>query len=207
MGRWTGRRAASAPGTVDRARLGLAAALALGLAAGGCASTVGTTGFTGQPMASAAAERGTTIAFESIDGPPRPVFQNLVVNLASAAEARQVRVVSRAGQPAYRVRGYLAAIVERGRSHISWVWDIYDADKRRVLRIAGEEAAGRHTGNAWAAADDQMVRRIAQASMDRLATFLSAPPPAPADPVQPGQPAVAALPTPGGAFAFAAPRP
>jgi hypothetical protein len=200
----TGRGAARAPGFAsDRARLGIVAAFALALAAGGCA----TSGPTTATLASTS-ERGNSIAFESIDGPPVAVFQNLVTTLAAEATARQVRVVSRAGEPAYRIRGYLAAIVVGGRSHISWVWDIYDADKRRVLRIAGEEAGGRQTANAWAAADDQMLRRIARASMDRVAAFLAAPPVPPAEPApQPGQPAVAAAaPPPAGALALAAPR-
>ena len=150
------------------------------------------------PSASLATERGgASIAFESIDGPPVAVFQNLVTTLSAEATARQVLVVSRAGQPAYRIRGYLAAIVAGGRSHISWVWDVYDADKRRVLRISGEETAGRPGANAWAAADEQMVRRIAA-------------PQAPAGPAtQPGQPAVAAAyGAPAvGTLALATPRP
>src|SRR6266849_3490498 len=118
----TGRGAAGAPGfACDRARLGIVAALALALAAGGCATS-------GPTTANLATERGASIAFESIDGPPVGVFQNLVTTLAAEATARQVQVVSRAGQPAYRIRGYLAAIVEGGRSHISWVWDVYDTD-------------------------------------------------------------------------------
>ena len=182
----TGRGAERVPGGVfGRTRLGVAAALALALAAGGCASS-------GVPSASPASERGASIAFESIDGPPVAVFENLVTTLSAEATARKIQVVSRTGQPAYRVRGYLAAIVAGGRSHISWVWDVYDADKRRVLRIAGEEAGGRPGANAWAAADEQMVRRIAGASMDRLAAFLAAPQAPPAEPVQPGGPAVAA---------------
>jgi hypothetical protein len=199
----TGRGAGGAPGfAFGRARLGVAACLALALAAGGCASTP-------QPGANLASDRGgASIAFESIDGPPVAVFQNLVTTLAAEATARQVRVVSRAGQPAYRIRGYLAAIVAGGRSHISWVWDVYDTDKRRVLRIAGEEAAGRPGANAWAAADDQMLHRIARTSMDRLAAFLAAPPAPPAEPAtQPGQPAVAAADAPpAGTLALAAPR-
>jgi hypothetical protein len=201
----TGRGAGGAPGfALGRTRLGVAACLALALAASGCATAP-------QPGASLASARGgASIAFESIDGPPVPVFQNLVTTLAAEATSRQVQVVSRAGQPAYRIRGYLAAIVVGGRSHISWVWDVYDADKRRVLRIAGEEAAGRPGANAWAAADDQMVRRIARTSMDRLAAFLAAPPAPsapPAEPLQPGQPAVAAAdPPPAGTLALAAPR-
>ena len=202
----TGRGAGGAPGFVSglprgRRRLALAAALTLALAAGGCASAP-------SPGANLAADRGgASIAFESIDGPPVAVFQNLVTTLAAEATTRQVRVVSRVGQPAYRVRGYLAALVVGGRSHISWVWDVYDADKHRVFRIAGEEAGGRPGANAWAAADDQMVRRIARTSMDRLTAFLAAPPAPPAEPVQPGQPAVAAADSlpPAGTLALAAP--
>jgi hypothetical protein len=175
--------------------------LALALAAGGCATAPA-------PSASLATERGgASIAFESIDGPPVAVFQNLVTTLSAEATARQVLVVSRAGQPAYRIRGYLAAIVAGGRSHISWVWDVYDADKRRVLRISGEEAAGRPGANAWAAADEQMVRRISRTSMERLVAFLAAPPAQPE--LQPGQPAVAAADgaPAAGTLALAAPRP
>src|ERR1043166_4737311 len=185
----TGRRAAGARGfPFNRARLGIAAALALALSAAGCANSPA-------PMASVSTERGSSIAFESIDGPPVAVFQNLVTTLSAEAQARQVRVVSRTGNPAYRIRGYLAAIVVGGKSHISWVWDVYDVDKRRVLRISGEEASGRPGANAWAAADEQMVRRIARSSIDRLLTFLAAPPAPPAvePPMQPGQPAIAGI--------------
>jgi hypothetical protein len=182
----TGRRAGSARGLAfNRARLSIAAGLLLALAAGGCANAPA-------PTAGLATGRGAGIAFESIDGPPVAVFQNLVTTLSAEAAARQVRVVSRTGDPAYRVRGYLAAIVVGGKSHISWVWDVYDADKRRVLRIAGEEAGGRAGANAWGAADEQMVRRIARTSMDQLVAFLAAPPAPPGgEPPQPGQPAIA----------------
>ena len=198
----TGRRAARARGFAsNRTRLGIAAALALALAAAGCANSPA-------PMASVSTERGSSIAFESIDGPPVAVFQNLVTTLSAEAQARQVRVVSRTGDPAYRIRGYLAAIVVGGKSHISWVWDVYDADKRRVLRIAGEEAGGRAGSNGWAAADEQMVRRIARTSIERLTAFLAAPPAPPAvEPAtQPGQPAVASADAAQPTLALAAPR-
>jgi hypothetical protein len=116
--------------------------------------------------------RNATIAFESIDGAPRPVFQKLVENLASEAVAHQVMVISREGPANYRVRGYMAAHLERQRIHIGWVWDVYDANRRRVLRIASEEPAGRRSGDSWNAADDALLRRIARTGMDRLAAFL-----------------------------------
>src|SRR5262245_42006201 len=143
----------------------LAGVLAFALAAAGCTTD-------GQPMASFASARSGTVAFESIDGPPQPVFQKLVENLATEAVARQVMVISREATPQYRIRGYMAAHVERGRTHIGWVWDVYDAEKRRMLRISGEEPGGRRGSAAWTAADDQMLRKISRTSMERLAAFL-----------------------------------
>jgi len=116
-----------------------------------------------------------TVAFESIDGPPAAVFNRLVDNLSSEAEARQIAVVSREGRSQYRVRGYLAAQIVRGRTHIAWVWDVYDDDRLRALRITGEEAGARPGTDPWDAADEAMLRRIARASMDRLAALLANP--------------------------------
>jgi hypothetical protein len=174
--RWTGRRVAGAAKVSARRLLALPL-FALTLCAAGCVP---------DGRASLATARVATVAFESIDGPPQPVFQRLVENLATEAVARQVMVISREATPQYRIRGYMAAHVERGRTHIGWVWDVYDADKRRMLRIAGEEPGGRRGSDAWTAADDHMLRKISRTSMERLAAFLGEsgtrpPPEAPAD--------------------------
>jgi hypothetical protein len=137
----------------------------------------------GQPMgsfaATAAAPHGATIAFESIDGAPPTVFRKLVQNLEAEAAARQVAVVSREGAAHYRIRGYLAAQVERREAAFAWVWDVYDTDKRRALRITGEERAGSAGRDAWAAADEEVLRRMARAGMSELAMFLTTAPGAP----------------------------
>ena len=75
--------------------------------------------------------------------------------------------MSREGPAAYRVRSYLAAQVSRGRTTIAWVWDVYDRDQQRALRLSGEEPAGKAGRDAWAAADDLVLRRIAQAGLQR----------------------------------------
>lgn len=124
---------------------------------------------------------GPTIAFDSIDGPPPPVFNRLVDNISTEAQQRAISIASREGGASFRVRGYLAAQVIRGRTHISWVWDVYDDVKVRTLRIRGEEAAGRVGGDPWNAADEAMLRKIARVSVDRLAAFLRNPD-APAEP-------------------------
>src|SRR5579871_5003564 len=89
---------------------------------GGCAGN----GAASNSLAAASSTSGPTIAFESIDGPPRLVFDRMVGVLDSESKLRNLSIVSREGQAAYRVRSYLAAQVARGRSTISWVWDVYD---------------------------------------------------------------------------------
>ncbi len=129
----------------------------------------------GQPTATASQPRGASVAFDSIDGPPQRQFYKLVQNLNDEAQARRLAVISRENPTRYRVRGYLAAKVVKGQTTISWTWDVFAADEHRALRISGEETAkGRHH-DAWAAADDAMLHRIARASMDQLASFLTAP--------------------------------
>ena len=87
---------------------------------------------------------------------------------------------------AYRVRSYLSAQVVRGRTTIAWVWDVYDANQQRALRLSGEEPAGKAGRDAWAAADDLVLRKIAQAGLSGLSGMINgrtradAPPPAPA---------------------------
>jgi len=136
--------------------------LALGSALAGCVSD-------GQgPVASQSTPSGATVAFESIDGPPPQVFDRMVNILDSESQLRNVAVVSRKTQAAYRVRSYLAAQTIRGQSSIDWVWDVYDRDQRRAVRLAGTEPVAKTGGDVWTAADDVTLRRIAQAGLSGL---------------------------------------
>jgi hypothetical protein len=201
MGWGTDWRHAPARVRAVRAAAFLSVAVASGLA--GCSSSSGLP--PGLANASLASLQGTTVAFDSIDGPPETVFRDLVRQLNQEAQARQVAVVSRESPAQYRIRGYVAAHVQGKRTTISWVWDIYDADRRRAMRLAGEEA-GPPGRTAWGAADDQLIGHIARDGMTRLAAFLTAPP-APAAPATSDDPApnVAFAPSESGILAFAPP--
>ncbi len=128
---------------------------------------------------SAAQPRGATIAFDSLDGLPPGQFQKLVQDLDNEAQARHLAVISREQPSAFRVRGYLAVKVSKRQTTITWVWDVFDQDENRAIRISGEETAKVRHRDAWAAADDAMLRQIARASMDQLAAFLTSPQVAP----------------------------
>jgi hypothetical protein len=181
------RRASGTTLRACAAALLLSAACALG----GCASGGTTSG------AFAMAGDSPTIAFESIDGPPPPVFDRMVSVLDSETKLRSLQVVSRETPAAYRVRSYLAAQVVRGKTVIAWVWDVYDRDQQRALRLSGEEAAGKAGRDAirdpWATADDLVLRRIAQAGLSGLSSLINGTAPDASPPAGPGKrgPAVA----------------
>jgi hypothetical protein len=135
---------------------------------------------------------GSTVAFESVDGPPPQVFDRLVNILNSESELRNLSIVSRETSAAYRVRGYLAAEVSRGRTTIAWVFDVYDRDHNRALRLSGEEPGGNAGRDAWAAADDLTLRKIAQAGLSGLSSMVNGTAAPAAEPVPPSSgPAIA----------------
>jgi len=161
---------------VRRAALSALAMTACGLVATGCTTS-------GQPplaVTGMGASGMRTVAFESIDGPPEPLFRKLVTHLTQEANTRQVAMVSRDAPAQFRIRGYVAAHVQGRKTTISWVWDVYDGDRERAARIAGE-VPGAPSERAWAAADDEVVARMARDGMNRLAAFLANPGAAPAE--------------------------
>jgi hypothetical protein len=182
-------------------REAVAAALLAACVLGGCASGSAGSG------AFAMAGGGSTVAFESIDGPPPQVFDRMVGVLDSESKLRNLAIVSREGAASYRVRSYLSAQVVRGRTMIAWVWDVYDANQQRALRLSGEDPAGKAGRDAWATADDMVLRKIAQAGLSGLSSMINGtpadvPPPAPA-PSRRG-PAVASAGPATGALAYSA---
>jgi hypothetical protein len=163
------RRANGAAWLFERSGCVLVAACALMLA--GCNPD--------NQAVSAAQPRGATVAFDSLDGLPPGQFKRLVEDLNDEAQARRLAVISREQSSAYRVRGYLAIKVAKRQTTVTWVWDVFDQDEQRALRISGEETAKVRHHDAWAAADDAMLRRIAHSSMEQLAAFLTSPDVAP----------------------------
>jgi len=169
----------------------LVVASALGGCAGGGAASGGSASGS---YAMATTGSGPTLTFESIDGPPPQVFDRMVSVLDSESKLRNLSIVSREGRASYRVRSYLSAQVVRGKTVIAWVWDVYDNNQQRALRLSGEEAAGKAGRDAWAAADDLVLRKIAQAGLSGLSGMINgAPDAAPAAAPDRRGPAVASM--------------
>jgi hypothetical protein len=172
------------PASIRASRAIIAAALlVVTCALGGCAAGGGAASGS---FAMAPGGGGSTVAFESIDGPPPAVFDRMVGVLDSESKLRNLQIVSREGGAAYRVRSYLSAQVVRGKTVIVWVWDVYDSNQQRALRLTGTEPAGKAGRDAWSAADDLVLRKIAQAGLAGLSGMINGAPDAPQPAPAPG---------------------
>ncbi|SCZ09238.1 hypothetical protein [Microvirga guangxiensis] len=142
---------------------GRLAALAITMALGACQGSL----MSGSP-------EGVPVAVESIDGAPAPVQTALLSELTNAASDRKVDLVGTSAPARYRVRGYLStATAEDGETKVSYVWDVFDAQKRRAKRLEGSRAVTLASGSI-SAIDKETLGKLAQSSMDEIAEFLSA---------------------------------
>jgi hypothetical protein len=116
---------------------------------------------------------GIPVALESIDGAPAPVQMALISELATAASDRKVDLVGSSAQARYRVRGYLSTATEDGETKVAYVWDVFDSQKRRAQRLAGSSPV-RVSSGSISSLDKETLAKLAQASMDEIADFLSA---------------------------------
>jgi hypothetical protein len=128
-----------------------------------------------------------TIAFESVDGPPRPVFDRLVAALSAEAERRDLPVVTHTVPTTYRVRAYLATYIEKQkkRATLAWTWEVFDTRSSRIYRLAGEEPLGAPKGDVWSQCDDALLKRVAERGLAELATLIGRQPGTTPEPAQP----------------------
>jgi hypothetical protein len=143
--------------------VGRIAAVMMMAALGACN---GSGGFSGSP-------EGVPIALESIDGAPAPMKTALMEELSTAASDRKVELVGASSPARYRVRGYLSTETEDGETKVSYVWDVFDSEKRRAKRLAGTSPVRVPSGSI-SSLDKETLAKLAGASMDEIAEFLAA---------------------------------
>src|SRR5262245_8742221 len=117
---------------------------------------------------------GASIAFESIEGAPDALKGEFTSALVSEASARRVEVVPSEGPARYRLRGYLTTYQsDDGRTMLAYVWDLFDAGKRRARRLEGAMPAGRAGPDPWSTIGTAQLQQAASQSMNEIAGFLA----------------------------------
>jgi hypothetical protein len=144
-------------------RCTLLGALALGLAAcqtGGAGSVSGA---------------GVPVAVETLDGAPAEMAARVQQAVSTQASAHRIEVVPSESDPRFRLRGYLTAYSNDEGTALTFVWDVFDASRKRAQRVTATTQSTRRGGDQpWAAISDADINAAAGKSMDGVAAFLAA---------------------------------
>jgi len=151
----------------------LALLLALAIALAGCAGGALTNAFSGSGGDSGSSKLDP-ISFAQIIGPPATISRQMTSQLISAAQRKNIPVITEKGKPAtFTVRGYLAQSNERKGEKITYIWDVTDASGKRVHRILGEQTIPVKPGaKPWTSVNQAAMQNIATKTANDLALWL-----------------------------------
>jgi hypothetical protein len=173
---------AAAARRVDKFALLAVFAAFMGIGLGGCETGANLFANNSDPNASvsvagqlpATTAQGAKIAVAPVIGAPDTVAKQLETQLASAIETQKITVAKGPNDRAeFTLRGYVVSAREKGRTKVSYIWDVTDPTGKRVNRITGEEVlAGAQSKDPWAAVTPQVVDTIASKTASSLVTWL-----------------------------------
>jgi hypothetical protein len=138
---------------------------------GACASTIATV--SDDPRTTAAIGP-QAIAFAPLSGPPRPVADKLASSFAGASLARGLPLAPyRSRNSAFVVKGFISVASGDDGTTAVYVWDVLDADLKRLHRISGQTTDPAKATDAWNALSQQTLDTIAEATLDQLALWMA----------------------------------
>ncbi len=150
--------------------------LSLAACGGGAGSIFGPIAGTDAPaVAALPAESGKAkLAFLPVVGAPADISAKLNGSVVAAMERQSVPVARAPGEAAdYTVRGYVVAAPGAGATKVTYIWDVSDRTGQRAHRVKGEELVGAKKGqDPWAAFDDKVISKIAEATSSQLAAWV-----------------------------------
>ena len=115
-----------------------------------------------------------TFAFEPITGMPANQADELSSELGAAAGREGLILVRRQNaKSTYRVNGYLSSTGDSSSTTVFYVFDIVDANGRRVNRLQGSETIGGTSGDPWSVVDTGTLQRIAQRAVVEMHSWLN----------------------------------
>lgn len=128
----------------------------------------------GQPTATTSNSQTAQISIAPVIGAPDAVAKQLQTQLTSDIEAQRISVAKSPNETSqYTLRGYVVSARERGRTKVSYIWDVTDSAGQRVNRITGEEViSGARSSDPWAAVSPQVVGTISKKTVGSLSTWL-----------------------------------
>ena len=124
------------------------------------------------------------LAIAPVIGPPETVSKELMTQLTSDIEAKNIRVAKAPNEKAdYTLRGYVVSSMDKkgSKAKISYIWDVTDGSGKGVHRVSGEEtAAAGNSKDPWSSVSPQVISAIASKTVASISTWLPSQSAAPA---------------------------
>ncbi len=114
------------------------------------------------------------IAVAPLLGPPDTVNKMFLSQLGSAIEKQKITVAKApTDKSEYTLRGYVVSANEKGKTKVSYIWDVTDRTGKQVNRISGEEVvAPGASKDPWSGVTPQVVDLISNKTAGSIATWL-----------------------------------
>ncbi len=107
-------------------------------------------------------------------GPPDQAGKLLQDQLRAAIEKKNITVAKLpTDKSEYTLRGYVVSGLDKGKSKISYIWDVTNGAEKQVHRISGEEVIAAVKGkDQWTGLTAQVAELIASKTATSVATWL-----------------------------------
>lgn len=114
------------------------------------------------------------IAVAPLLGPPETVNKMFLSQLGGAIEKQKITVAKApTDKSEYTLRGYVVSANEKGKTKVSYIWDLTDRTGKQVNRISGEELVASGTGkDPWSGVTPQVVDLISNKTAGSIAAWL-----------------------------------
>lgn len=157
----------------------LAAFIAIGL--GGCETGSNLFGSSGEATPAVADQslvpadgQIAKIAVAPLLGPPETVNKMFLAQLGGAIEKQKISVAKApTDKSEYTLRGYIVSANEKGKTKVSYIWDLTDRTGKQVNRISGEEIVAPGTSkDPWSGITPQVVDLISNKTASSISAWL-----------------------------------
>ena len=115
-----------------------------------------------------------SVKFLPVLGPPQSSVSQLSSAIKRSASANSVTLLSGAQTGAkYQVKGYFSALDDGAGTRFIYIWDVLDAQGRKIHRISGEERTSSRGADPWSAVDSNMINNIVNRTMQDLRGWMN----------------------------------
>lgn len=115
---------------------------------------------------------GATVAVASFAGGPDGMRDRFIIAFDDAAQTQDI-VMATPEAADYLVRGYLNAVPEGDGTAVTYVLDIFDANKHRTQRVEDQILLKAKAADPWSVVDASAVSAVAAKSAAALAAVLT----------------------------------